>query len=200
MARDLPPLEGYEALIVTSSHAILALTTAGSKPSARCYCVGDATTRLALQSGLDAQMAGLTAQELAETLKWKKPDGPVLYLRGRHVAFDLLGTLHEAGMMVDEAIVYDQLDCPLTPAAVALLGAANPVIVPIFSARSAKLFLDECPEDATIHVVAISQSVADLVPLARRTGLTIASAPNASSMAAAVLNVAQSVNRLERGQ
>ena len=88
--------------------------------------------------------------------------------------------------MVDEAIVYDQLDCPLTPAAVALLGAANPVIVPIFSARSAKLFLDECPEDATIHVVAISQSVADLVPLAHRTGLTFASAPNASSMAAAL--------------
>ena len=68
-------------------------------------------------------------------------EGAFLYLRGRHTSRDLAARLNAGGRTAREQIVYDQRAVPLSPTALSAL-RAGPVIVPLFSPRTARLFVD----------------------------------------------------------
>lgn len=184
-----------DVVIITSSHAIPAVA-----PGTLCYCVGEATTAAARAAGLEAIMAGSTAQAVARRVISDRPRGQILYARGRHVAFDMVAALRADGLSARDAVIYDQVDVPLTADAQALLAQPEPVIVPLFSARSAQLFFQSCPEHAHLIVIAMSAAVAGAVPDGFRTGMSILPNPDAMTMAHAVRNAALHGKRLEQGQ
>ncbi|MEO0772336.1 MAG: uroporphyrinogen-III synthase [Pseudomonadota bacterium] len=175
-------LGAADIAVITSAHAIPALQ------GQRCYCVGRATTDAARAAGCDAIMGGETAEAVAERIIADRSEGQIVYARGRHVAFDMVGALQAAGLRAAEVVVYDQRDAPLSPEAMARLEGGAPVIVPLFSARSARLFFEACPEHANLRVIAMSDGVAQVVPDRYAPHLTVLPNPDAAAMTVAVRN------------
>jgi uroporphyrinogen-III synthase len=173
-------------LILTSAHAAEAAQAAGLT-GLPAFCVGDRTAEAAAAVGLLPRSASGDAGALLGLLKDAAPEGPGLYLRGRHAASDIEPDLVQAGIDTHSVIAYDQLPRPLTPEARAALHGAAPVILPLFSPRSARLLASEA-EGATAPL--------DLIPISanaaaawkgRAASITVAAAPDGPSMEHAIV-------------
>jgi uroporphyrinogen-III synthase len=153
-----PDLRGYRGLILTSENALTAL----SQPVPAdlvAYCVGDRTAEAARQAGLTAHSVGGSAEDLYAALAGA--EGPLLHLHGVHARGELASRLTEAGTPTEEAVVYDQLPRPLSGPAKALLSGTSPVLLPLFSPRSARLLSDAAKNAvAPLFLAAMSEAVA----------------------------------------
>lgn len=193
----LPALSGTGALVITSAHAAALVAQAPEAAGLPCYCVGAATARAARAAGLDAVEGGGTAEALTRRIIADAPPGPVLYPRGEHVASELAQTLRKAGVEAHEAVIYRQEAKPLSKAATELLAGASPVVVPLFSPRTARLFFDAAPFRAPLLVAAISRNAAQAVT--NSVHCRIAQRPDADSMLDTVATLASHANRVESG-
>ena len=148
------------------------------------YCVGDRTAEVAAAQGFQAVSAVGDAQRLSAMILARNQAGPLLHLRGTESRGNLAETLTRGGTVTQEALIYDQKPQPLSDDARALLAAGRPLIVPLFSPRSARLFLQEAGSFAgPVWFAALSPAVAaELAPHA----LEIAERPDASAMLVAV--------------
>ena len=155
---ELPELEAFETIIVTSSHAVRRLAEVGALRGRRVMCVGEATAASAREHGAEARALGRDVQEfLANSSKLV---GSCLYVRGRHVRFDLAKILASMGYDTRDVIVYDQVSTPMSRAGLSLLEGVQPVVVALFSPRSAELLCKAATISAPTHVIAISDAVA----------------------------------------
>jgi uroporphyrinogen-III synthase len=181
-----PPLPRgpFAGVIFTSATGVLA---AGAWPDLprRAWCVGDRTAAEARKSGFDARSAGGDAAALVAAIRADPPQGRLLHLRGEDARGDIAATLTADGIATDEVIVYRQVPQPVTAAALALLQGDGPVILPLFSPRSATLFVQAAGVvRAPLHLVAISREVpATELPHA---SLTVAGQPDGPGMLDAV--------------
>lgn len=122
--------------------------------------VGDRTAAAARASGMTCGSAAGTVEDLFRHAL-DRPAAPMLHLRGRHATGDLAARLRAAGRQADDRAVYDQRDCPLNDAAWRALTGAAPVILPLFSPRSATLLARQAEKaTAPLHPVAISAAAA----------------------------------------
>lgn len=160
----LPSLDGIKTLIFTSAHGVAAYLAAKGPTDLPCYTVGDATAHAAHEAGLPAISAGGDAEALIARIITDGATGPMLHLRGAHAAGEVAERLSALGCPVSQAIVYTQNACPLSPQAMAVLQGQRPVILPLFSPRSARL-IGEGPFAAPVYAVAMSQNVADALTL-----------------------------------
>lgn len=199
VASGLSGLTGARTLLLTSANAIGALDGQTGLQGLPCYCVGAATAQAARAAGLDARDGGGTADALARTVIAETPPQPLLYLRGEHVASDLAGRLNAAGLETKETIVYRQVAQKLDPDAISLLSGAAPVILPLFSARSARLFFEDAPGTAPLRVAAISRTVADAIPQDRAQSTVIADEPTFAAMLDLIEALASAPNPVESG-
>lgn len=124
-------------VIFTSSNAVAVVGPGGHQ---RAWCVGPRTTAEAKAAGFDAVETGQTAEELVATLVANAATRPLLHLRGRHQRGDVTTRLCAAGLNAQSQVVYDQVARPPDDAFFLAL-SRNPVIVPLFSPRSAELFV-----------------------------------------------------------
>jgi len=187
----------YPTLIFTSAHAVRALSTQTKRRDFTCYSVGRATLACAAAEGFDAQDGGGTANALARRIISDQPRTPCLYLRGEHIAQDLAKELCSAGIETHEAVIYRQEETALTVEAQRLLSSGRPVLLPLFSARSARLFFDRYEAAGPIDCVAMSQNVAAEVPADRVRRLRICAHPTAEAMVAEIAYLLQATNQLE---
>lgn len=110
-ATEAPP-GAPAATIFTSRNAIRALENVDWAASLRgypAYCVGAATAEEARDAGFHRVVAGGgTGAQLAEHIAstHEPGDGPLLYLTGEHLAFDLEEALGARGFTVWRRIVY----------------------------------------------------------------------------------------------
>jgi uroporphyrinogen-III synthase len=183
---DAVPGGPVAALIFTSETGVAAYAAQPQRIAAIAYCVGDRTARAARNLGLRVVSAGGDAEALIALLKRASPPGALLHLRGRDARGDVAPRLVAAGLQAAAAIVYDQAPCPPTPAALRLLRGTAPVILPLFSPRSARLFAASVTATAPLHIIAMSPAVADALPPSVPDRLVIAQHPTAEAMAAAV--------------
>ena len=189
----LPDPASYPLLVFTSANAVSALGRRPDLARRPAWCVGDATAEAAHRAGLDGRSAGGDAGALLDLLFRERPQGPALHLRGRHGVGELAARLTAGGLPTDEAVVYEQEARPLSPEAQALLAADCPVVLPLFSPRSARLVAAAGPITAPRAIVAISEQVA-----ASWTGggsVLVAAAPDATAMTAAVASAVRGVAR-----
>lgn len=158
----LPDLDGIRTLIFTSVNGVAAYVGAHGPKALPCYTVGDATAHAAHEAGLRVTSAGGDAEALIARIIVDGAPGPMLHLRGAHARGEIAERLSAAGCPVSQAIVYSQNARPLSDAASVLLQGSRPVILPLFSPRSASL-LGHGPVVAPVYVIAMSRNVANSV-------------------------------------
>lgn len=178
-----PDLDGYRGAIFTSSNGV---DMAPRGEGRVAVCVGDRTATAAQGQGWDVRQLAQTADALVALLVAAPVEGPLLHIAGQHRRGDIAGRLNAAGLRTDEAIVYDQQLEPLTDAARALLAADRPVLVPLFSPRTAQQFMSGTQDLGGVTIVAISEAVAAEVDHDRIGTMYIAQAPTSKAMQQAV--------------
>lgn len=172
-------------LILTSENAAARLGELGLE-GLPAWCVGPRTAAVAQTQGASIREVGSNADSLVAALRAARPQGPLLHLRGEHARGDLAARLRAEGIDVGEAIAYRQGALPPTAEARAALRGAEPLVVPLFSPRSAMLLARWRPR-APLSVVALSEAVADAAAPLRPAGLVVARAPEGAAMVEATI-------------
>ncbi len=179
-----PPEGSFAAVVLTSETGAMAAAGLAARIP-RAFCVGERTAEAARAQGFHAMAAGGDAAALARLILSQPDTGPLLYLHGADRAADLAALL--PGRRVVSQVVYRQEAQSLSDAALNLLHAADPVIVPLFSPRSAQLFAAELPADAPPPVlVAISENTRGVLPERLAVRCVVADHPGAAAMLQAI--------------
>ncbi|KIX16784.1 MULTISPECIES: uroporphyrinogen-III synthase [Paracoccus] len=159
-------------LVFTSAHAVASAGPGRGRPA---ICVGERTGQVARDAGFAVIQGAGTADSLAPLIAASPV--PLVHPHGRHLAQRLA---------VPGVVVYDQRPQPLTARARAALMGVRPVVVPVYSPRSARLLAGMAAgARAPLWVVAISDAAAAAwtAPAARR---VVADQPSGRAMDAAI--------------
>jgi uroporphyrinogen-III synthase len=189
---DVPrPVGEFAAVIFTSETAVLAASPDLPKTA---FCVGARTAAAAQAAGFAVQMAQGDWRDLCDLILAARPLGRLIFLHAAEAKPDLAATLNAAGIKTISRVVYRQRKQPLTEQAAALLQGKEAVIVPLFSARSARLFCDAYRGVgglARVWFVALSPQVADAVTLQAQ--VLVAPRPDSGEMREMVLGLARAL-------
>jgi uroporphyrinogen-III synthase len=197
-AGALPPISGDETLIFTSRSGVEGFCRLTARRDLPGFCVGAATARAARAAGMAAVACGGDASALLQRIADDGARGPFLHPRGAHVAADIAGKLRAAGHAARDAVVYEQMPQPLTGAARRVLGGTAPVILPLMSPRSARLFFTQAEApSAPLFIAAISANTAQAVPDGAASVLRIAPVSDADAMRKLLRDLVKSAKRLE---
>lgn len=191
LAPDLPAKK-FTAVILASeagADAARRISAAGVLVPKQAYCVGDRTAAAAVAAGFDVISAGGDAGDLKALIIAENPVGPLVFLRGQDSTGDVDADLNRAGIETISVIVYQQIAQSLTTNAIEILQQDKPVIVPLFSPRSAQIFqsqlrLHACT--APIWVAALSPAIAAALQPDLVKALKISRYPTAASMLTAL--------------
>ncbi|SET95594.1 uroporphyrinogen-III synthase [Paracoccus homiensis] len=145
VAHDPQPLWDSPGLVFTSAHAV---PFAGEGGGRIALCVGGHTARHATAAGFQVIVGDGTALGMLPLIK--ETGVPLIHPHGRHLAREL---------PVPGVVVYDQVEQPLSAAARLLLSGPGPVVLPVFSPRSARLLSRQvAAAGAPLRVAAISEA------------------------------------------
>lgn len=185
------PRQTYSAIILTSetgAEAAQRISASGFPLPNLAYCVGNRTATAAQGAGFQTRSAQGNAEDLLSLILQDRNPERLLFIRAADTAGNLQDRLILAGIDTVSVIAYRQNPVPLTPDATALLRQNDPVILPIFSPRSAVLLVKELTRigaTAPIHLAALSPAVA--AAFEWPSALTqIATHPNSAAMIQAV--------------
>lgn len=173
VAHDGARLAQAPGLVFTSVHAV---PWAGAGQGRPAICVGPATAQAAREAGFAVTQGPGDALGMLPMLADLPPGW--LHPHGTHVAREL----PVAGM-----VVYDQVAQTLNAQAVQVLAGAGPVILPLFSPRSARLLAAQAMgARAELWLAPISRAASDdwgPLPVSRR---AVAPTPDAPGIRAAI--------------
>lgn len=174
-----PAIAPEDAVVFTSANGVRFAPPGQGRAA---YCVGQRTTAAARLAGWQAIFAGETSDKLVASLSVERRLPHLWHLAGRHTRGRIAERLSAEGRDVTRVTLYDQVLQPLTDQARAVLIGEMPVIVPLFSPRTAAWFAEVCPPAARPHIIALSADVA--TPLADSTlsSLEIAARPDAAAL------------------
>ena len=182
-------------LVFTSANGVWAFDQLRAAQGQVAYCVGPRTAQAARDAGYDAMSAEGAVDDLVALIIGAAVNTPLIYACGRVRAGDLDGKLRRAGWQVHTCEVYDQIPQDLSETARQVLGQTAPVILPLFSPRTAALMSAGADgSTAPLHPVFLSENVAAAWCGSAVTGQTIAAKPNASYMVEAVKQVLASLS------
>jgi uroporphyrinogen-III synthase len=182
--RFLPvtPPNGIDGVIFTSETGVAAAVAAGVQAEgAPAYCVGARTAAAAQTAGFDARDAQGDWQDVAAMIAREGGQKSLVFLCAREAATHLQTALTVAGHNIERVEVYTQDTQSLNPQAQALLTGVRPVILPLFSPRSAQVFCAQAQPTAPIYLLGLSSAVvgAFTLPFARR---AVAHRPNSAAL------------------
>ncbi|WP_298499973.1 uroporphyrinogen-III synthase [uncultured Maritimibacter sp.] len=150
VAVDLPPEAG---VILTSQNAVVFAPDLAGRD---VYCVGKKT---AARAGGTVRLVAQDADDLVARLD---VPGPLVHLRGRHARGNIAERLARRGIAVSEVVVYDQRETPLRTEAVQVIEGVRPVVLPLWSPRSADIVARSLSRVGTnVHPIALSEAVAE---------------------------------------
>lgn len=178
----------FAAVIFTSAHGVEGAVRLQADLPRPAYCVGRATAAAATAAGFDAQSSDGDVADLAATLLSGPRMGRFLYLRGVDTTGELENQLISNDIPAVSLQVYLQQSLPLERESLALMRQSGPVILPLFSPRSAHIFRDARPVDthADLRIAAMSMAVATVAAGIPHSALVIAARPDADAMLDAV--------------
>ena len=185
----MPPLLArYAGVIFTSANGVEAAPVAvdAGMPA---YCVGRRTARRARAAGFRVQITAQDADDLVARIADLSPQGRLAHLSGRHTRGDIAARLGAAGIAVDARVVYDQQLRPLTAQALRALSGEVPVILPLFSPRTAAHLVSHVKEAPHTRIIALSGAVRDALGQARFAQVQIAAYPSGKDMVASIEKV-----------
>lgn len=195
-------LQGAGGVIFTSENGVAACAGADVPPGLPAYCVGARTADAARAAGFvprpdpPGDLDRLIARITAET--WPRDRGPLVHLHGAHVTGDAAAALAAQGIAARAAVVYDQRALPLSDAALRLLAGRAPVVVPVFSPRSARLLAPAlAAATAPLRIAAISPRAAAALGVQGARCVQVADSPDAAAMVDTVAALHMTWERLE---
>ena len=181
--RFLPatPPHGADAVIFTSETGVAGAVAAGVQARGTAFCVGTRTAQAAQAAGFAARDAGGDWRDLVALIGREGAPLSLVFLCAAEAATHLQIALADAGHGVQRIEVYAQDALPLSAEATALLAGAGPVLLPLFSPRSAQIFCDQANPTAPLYLVALSDAVAGAftLPFARK---VVAHRPNSAAL------------------
>lgn len=183
-------LGGVGFLLFTSANGVEAFAAASPDRSLPALCVGAMTAAAAGNLGFEARSAAgdvAALTDLAASL-WRKGDGAMLHVRGRHAAGDLIGALSARGVPAGSVELYDQVRRPLSDEARAVIARGEAVVVPLFSPRTARLFAAATVDLDLSRATVVALSEAAAAPLAGGRRL-VATTPGREGMLDALARV-----------
>ncbi|TDL89254.1 uroporphyrinogen-III synthase [Meridianimarinicoccus aquatilis] len=198
-------LRGAGGVIFTSENGVDACIGADIPANLPAFCVGPRTAKAAGAAGFAAHMGPGDAAGLIATiagLKCAQEAAPLVHLHGAHVTGNVSGALAAHGIPTRGAVVYDQRPCPISQQARRLLAGSAPVILPLFSPRSAKLLTgDLAVSQAPLWIAAISPAVAQAVNVhsAAELQIRVARHPDADEIIAEIAELLENGSFLEDG-
>lgn len=185
-APDLPT-GPFAGLILTSQTAVQAYLRLGEATAGLprdVYCVGVRTAEAALAAQLLPVATARDAASLIALIMANPPQGRLLHLRGRESRGSIQQRLNMAAIDTENAVLYAQEQQQLTNAAEAVLRNKNPILVPLFSPRTARIFASELRRikaSPPLFVAAMSADVA-LELGTSPTQIRIAATPDTAAM------------------
>lgn len=179
----------FAGLIFSSETGVAAFLRLPRQPFGPAWCVGKQTLAAAKKAGLETVLAAKDAASLLSAIITARPEGHLLHLRGEDSVGDIAATLTSAGIPTAEAILYAQRPVALTATARRLLQKPAPVIVPLFSPRSARLFLAAAAPVAPLRIAALSPAVVDNLAFGPKAIIATASSPDAGAMIETVISL-----------
>lgn len=168
-----------DAVIFTSSAAVPLVPPGRDR---RAFCVGEATTAAAHQAGWHAIFCGETSEALLAFLAAYPLRARTWHLAGRHTRGQIAERLTSAGLDVARVAVYDQELVSLSDEAQAVLHGNDPVLVPMFSPRTAAHFARNVTTPQALYLLALSPAVAEPLEQLDVQTLEIAESPTAEAM------------------
>jgi uroporphyrinogen-III synthase len=185
-----PAIENFGAAIFSSVNGVLHSPVGNAK---KAYCVGVMTTKAAAKAGWDAIQVGETADQLVEALSEMEVSSSLTHFRGVHTRGNIALRLENAGHCAKSLAVYDQRNLLLNQQAVEAQDENFPLLVPLFSPRTARNFAQQSRGNAQLHLIALSHAVADEVTGFDMVSSTISTVPTRKAMIDAVQKVARYV-------
>ncbi|WP_026352256.1 uroporphyrinogen-III synthase [Yoonia vestfoldensis] len=180
-------LAGAKGVVFTSAHGVAASRTADLPRGLPAWCVGEKTAQLAADAGFDAIAGPGDAARLADKIINRRPTGPLVHLHGFHTRGGLSEKLTSAGIACIDVIAYDQIAQALTADAFEALRGDAPVILPLFSPRTATILEGQSPFSAPVHLIVMSTAVQSAAAAIGVRSLTVAATPDADAVVAATL-------------
>jgi uroporphyrinogen-III synthase len=186
------PIPAAREIIFTSENAVGPFVAHSPAAQRRAWCVGPRTARAAADAGFQVRVGPGNAEGLLPLILAERPAGRLLYVRGRHAASDLENALISAGIEAESVVVYEQEARVPTPEAAALLCSDAPVLVPLFSPRSARLFAQAATDaQAELRIAAISAAAAEPVRALRNARIIVAAHPDSDGVLAVLKQLAR---------
>lgn len=192
----LQKIEFLETLIEVKEESILIFTSinglrASEKYNLRnkkCFVVGENTRKIATSAGYEVLASSSDQENLLKLIKLKNPTESMVHIRGKYVAGNLCDSLKNNGFSCFEITGYNQQPLKIKKQIFHKVKSGRPVILPIFSPRSAKLLLNEL--DLTgFHVAAMSEAVSKELGSVDLAELIISEKPDLTSMQEATLAI-----------
>ena len=179
-------LSDRPAIVLTSENAVSALCTGQFPEGLEAFCVGAQTAKAARDAGMIVTVGEGGANELAELILRSEPKSSYLHVHGENVHGSLVRMLQEAGRNARNQVVYRQVPLALSDHALSVLRDAGPVVVPLFSPRTAQLISNAVGDvGGNVTVVALSGAVAEAVGLPVRR-IMISEKPSSAAMIEAI--------------
>ena len=193
------PVDGA-GVIFSSANAVTHAAEQDVSRTIPAYVVGETTARAARAAGWDVQCVAETADDLVNMLGRWRPKGPIIHLHGTHTRGNIAARLTERGLPTRGRVIYDQVPVPLRPDALGALTGPDPVVLPVFSPRSARMVSDTLTIDAPTHAIALSPAVAEALHLPDIHALHVCATPTREAMDAALREVVGHLCRVEGAQ
>ena len=154
----------------------------------KCFVVGANTKKIAVSFGYDVLGFSKDQENLLKLIKSKKPTESMVHIRGKHTVGNLCDALKRNQFSCLDIIGYNQEPLKIKKQNLQKIYSGRPVILSIFSSRSAKLLQSNL--DLTgFNVIAISEAVAKIVTGVELGELVISKKPDLNSMQEATLAI-----------
>ena len=154
----------------------------------KCFVVGANTKKIAVSFGYDVLGFSKDQENLLKLVKSKKPTESMVHIRGKHTVGNLCDALKRNQFSCLDIIGYNQEPLKIKKQNLQKIHSGRPVILPIFSSRSAELLQSNL--DLTgFNVIAISEAVAKIVTGVELGELVISKKPDLNSMQEATLAI-----------
>ncbi|BCW87215.1 hypothetical protein sos41_03420 [Alphaproteobacteria bacterium SO-S41] len=185
-------VDGLAGIAVTSANGVAALVTRTARRDLPVFAVGEATAAAARDAGFEnVAAAGGSARTLPGFIaaRVKPGDGAILYPAGEETAYDLLGALEPAGILVLQIPAYEMpVVSSLSKAAIDVLDSGVPALALLMSERTASAFGDLAAAAGraralkTVTALCLSPAVAEAARAYDFAGVAAAREPNQAAL------------------
>ena len=154
----------------------------------KCFVVGENTKRVATSLGYEVLGFASNQENLLKLIKSNKPSENMVHIRGKHTVGNLCDSLKRSAVSCMDIVGYNQKPLKIKKKTLQKIQSGKPVILPIFSSRTAELLKSNL--DLTgFNIVAISEAVEKILEGIELGELVISEQPDLKSMQEATLAI-----------